>query len=279
MSTPSDTDRREFSTLYAEVAGPIGHLVLNRPARLNAINDTLMAELLEAIQWLDLHHELRVVIFKGAGRAFSAGADLSDLPFGGTRSDSGNSWLRRHQLGQVGTRLCEAIERMRAVTIAQVHGSAVGGGVLLMICCDLRLVAPGTIMFIPEVELGTIFSWGAVPRMVREIGPVLTKELVISCRRFTAEEALAWRWINRVVPLDQLEDAAEELALEIARKPSVPTILTKDHVNAIARVMGAGLTSYADGDLAIAMAAEKESQSAAKEYAKSKMGKRRELNK
>jgi enoyl-CoA hydratase/carnithine racemase len=279
MSTTSDiaspdTDRREFSTLYAEVAGPIGHLVLNRPECLNAINDTLMAEVLEAVQWLDLHHELRAVIFKGAGRAFSAGADLKNLPFAQTRPDSGNSWLVRRKLGQVGTRLCEAIEGMRAVTIAQVHGSAVGGGVLFMICCDLRLVAPDTVMFIPEVELGTIYSWGAVPRMVREIGPTLTKELVITCRRFTAEEALSWRWINRVVPFAQLQNEAEQLAREIARMPSVPTIITKDHVNAISKVMGAGLTSYADGDLAIAMGSDKESQSAARVYADSKIKRR-----
>lgn len=279
MSTTRDTDRREFSTLYAEVAGPIAHLVLNRPSCLNAINDALMDELLEAVHWLDLHHELRTVIFKGAGRAFSAGADLNNLPFAETRSDSGNTWLRRRKLGQTGTRLCEAIEQMRAVTIAQVHGAAVGGGVLFMICCDLRFVASDTVMFIPEVELGTIYSWGAVPRMVREIGPTLTKELVITCRRFTPEEALGWRWINRVVPLAQLEDEAEQLALAIARKPSVPAIITKDHVNAIARVMGAGLTSYADGDLAVAMATEKESQSAARDYAESKISKRRQLDK
>jgi enoyl-CoA hydratase/carnithine racemase len=115
--------------------------------------------------------------------------------------------------------------------------------------------------------------------MVREIGPTQTKDLVITCRRFTAEEAFSWRWINRVVPLDQLEKEAEQLAREIARMPSVPTIITKDHVNAISKVMGAGLTSYADGDLAIAMAADKESQSAAREYADSKIGKRRPRDK
>ena len=275
LNTEIETDRREFSTLYAEVAGPIGHLVLNRPASLNAINDAMLADLTEAVRWIDSHRELRVVIFKGHGSGFCAGADLNSLPFAQGRPETGNSWLYRREVGQIGTRLCEAIEQMHAVTIAQVHGCAVGGGVLFMIACDLRVVAEGTVMFIPEVDLGTPYSWGAVPRMVREIGPALTKELIITCRRFTPEEAREWRWINRVTSLDTLEKEVEQLASEIAQKPSVPVVITKDHVNAVARVMGAGLTSYADGDLALAMGVEEESLAAARKYAHSKMSKDR----
>jgi len=268
--------KHEFTTLTAEVTGAIGHLVLNRPERLNAINDAVMSELLEAVGWLDTHRELRVMIFKGAGRAFSAGADLKSLPGAETRVESGVSWLGRRKAGQIGARLCEAIEQMQAVTIAQVHGAAVGGGILLMASCDLRIVAHGTVMFIPEVDLGSPYSWGAIPRMVREIGPVLTKELVMTCRRFTPEEAKEWRWINRVVTLDRIEEEVEQLARELAAKPSVPLLITKDHVNAITRVMGAGITSYADGDLARAVAAEEESKVAVHEYAQATIGKKRD---
>jgi enoyl-CoA hydratase/carnithine racemase len=271
LNSEIENGRREFSTLYAEVNGRIGHLVLNRPASLNAINDAMLADLTEAVRWLDSYRELRVVIFEGHGRGFCAGADLNSLPFAQGRPETGNSWLYRRGVGQIGTRLIEAIEQMHAVTIAQVHGCAVGGGVLFMIACDLRVVAEGTVMFIPEIDLGSPYSWGAVPRMVREIGPALTKELIITCRRFTPEEAHEWRWINRVTSLDALEDEVEQLANEIAQKPSVPIIITKDHVNAVARVMGAGLTSYADGDLALAMAVEEESLAAARKYADSKM--------
>jgi enoyl-CoA hydratase/carnithine racemase len=234
-----------------------------------------MSEMLEAVGWLDSHPELRVVIFRGTGRAFSAGADLKSLPGAETRIESGKSWLARRKAGQIGTRLCEAIEQMQAVTIAQVHGAAVGGGVLLMVSCDLRIVAQGTVMFVPEVDLGSQYSWGAIPRMVREIGPVLTKELVMTCRRFTPEEAKEWRWINRVVPLEQIEEEVEQLARELAAKPSVPMMITKDHVNAITRVMAAGMTSYADGDLARAVFGEEEAEVALVDYAKSKVGKPR----
>jgi enoyl-CoA hydratase/carnithine racemase len=165
LDTEIETHRRDFSTLYTEVAGRIGHLVLNRPASLNAINDGMLADLTEAVRWIDSHRELRVVIFKGNGRGFCAGADLNSLPFAEGRPATGNSWLYRREAGQVGTRLIEAIEQMHAVTIAQVHGCAVGGGVLFMIACDL------------------------------------TRELIITCRRFTPEEARDWRWINRVTSL------------------------------------------------------------------------------
>jgi enoyl-CoA hydratase/carnithine racemase len=275
LSQMQEIEKREFTTLHASVAGAIGHLVLNRPERLNAINDALMSEMIEAVAWLDSHLELRVVIFKGAGRAFSAGADLKSLPGADTRIENGGSWIARRKAGQIGTRLCEAIEQMQAVTIAQVHGAAVGGGVLLMASCDLRVVAQGTVMFIPEVDLGAPYSWGAIPRMVREIGPALTKELVMTCRRFTPEEAKEWRWINRVVPLDRIENEVEQLARELAAKPSVPIMITKDHVNAITRVMSAGITSYADGDLARTVAAEEDAQAAVREYAESAIGTKR----
>jgi enoyl-CoA hydratase/carnithine racemase len=267
--------QHEYSTQIAEVDGPIGYLTLNRPARLNAINDELMREMIETLGWLDAHPELRVVILRGAGRAFSAGADLKEIPGGPSRLESGNSWLYRRRFGQIGRRLLDTIQNMQAVTVAQVHGAAVGGGVLLMAACDLRVVATGTVMFIPEVDLGTHYSWGAVPLLLRELGPAITRELIMTCRRFTAEEALAWRWINRVTAPDRLADEVMQLAQELVAKPSVPLAITKDHINAIMRVMSIGITSYADGDLAIAMATEKEAQAAGTAYAESKVGKTR----
>ena len=276
MSGTQESETRKFATLYATITDAIGHLVLNRPERLNAISDDLMRDMLEAIDWLDGHPELRVVVFKGAGRAFSAGADLKSLPGADTREESGKSWLVRRKAGQVGRRLCEAIEQLQAVTIAQVHGAAVGGGVLLMASCDLRIVARDTVMFIPEVDLGAPYSWGAIPRMVREIGPAITKELVMTCRRFTADEAKDWRWINRVVAPEVIEQEVEELARELAAKPSVPVMITKDHVNAIAQAMGAGYTSYADGDIARGLASEEDARKAVTDYAESKVGRTRQ---
>ena len=112
--------------------------------------------------------------------------------------------------------------------------------------------------------------------LLRELGPAITRELIMTCRRFTAEEALAWRWINRVTTADRLAKEVMQLAQELAAKPSVPVAVTKEHINAIMRLMSAGTTSYADGDLAIAMATEEEAQVAGAAYAESRIGKTRQ---
>jgi enoyl-CoA hydratase/carnithine racemase len=265
-SKTESKDVREFATLHAEVQGPRGRLVLNRPERLNAVNATMLRELAQAARWFDEHRELRVVIVSGAGRAFCAGADLKDSPAGEAFADGGKSWLYRREAGQYGLRAADALEQMRAVTIAQVHGWAVGGGVVLTAVCDLRVAADDAVFFIPEVDLGLPLAWGGIPRLVREIGPAMTKELVMTCRRFGAAEGKALGFLNRVVPPSQLEPEVEALAAELAEKPSVPVVVTKEHVNAVTRVMSAGLTPFADGDVLVAAAGEEESQASARAY-------------
>src|SRR5271166_5105166 len=100
-------DSREFQTIKAEVDGALGCLTLNRPERLNAVSATMLQELVEAARWFDAHAELRVVIVSGAGRAFSAGADLQDSPVGTGMPRSGNSWLHRREAGQYGLRAAD----------------------------------------------------------------------------------------------------------------------------------------------------------------------------
>jgi enoyl-CoA hydratase/carnithine racemase len=266
-------DMREFQTIRVEVDDALGRLTLNRPERLNAVGATMLQELAEAARWFDSHRELRVVIVSGAGRAFCAGADLKDSPAAAAaRLD--HSWLYRREVGQYGLRAADALEQMRAITIAQVHGYAVGGGLVLMAVCDLRVAADDAVFFIPEIELGIPLAWGGIPRLVREIGPALTKELVMTCRRFTPAEAKSIGFLNRVVPATQLESEVEQLALEMVAKPSVPVAITKEHVNAVARAMGAGMTAFADGDLLLGASAEEESRAAARAYQEKAFGKR-----
>ena len=255
-----------FETLAASVEGSIGRLVLNRPDRLNAIGAMMLRELVHAARWFDAQTEVRAVIVSGAGRAFSAGADLRDSPMAGAGPRSGMSWAERREIGQLGLRMADAVESMRAVTIAQVHGFAVGGGVVLAAACDLRVAADDAVFSIPEVELGIPLAWGGIPRLVREIGPALTKELVMTCRRFTPAEAKAAGFLNRVVPAAQLAGEAEALAREVAAMPSVPVIITKEHVNAVTRAMGAGSTSFADGDALLGAAFAPESVEAGQKY-------------
>lgn len=258
-------DTREFQTIQVEADDSgLGRLILNRPERLNAIGATMLQELAEAARWFDSHRELRVVIVSGAGRTFSAGADLQDMPAADARTP--RSWLYRREAGQYGLRAADALEQMRAVTIAQVQGYAVGGGVVLTAVCDLRIAAEDAWFFIPEIDLGIPLAWGGIPKLVREIGPAMTKELVMTCRRFSAAEAKAIGFVNRVVPLAKLQDEAEELARELLAKPSVPVAITKEHVNAVTRAMSAGITSFSDGDVLLGASAVEESRAAARAY-------------
>lgn len=235
----------EFETLNVEAQGELGFITLNRPGRLNAIGAAMLADLVAAARWFDARLEVRVVIIRGEGRCFSAGADLRDPP---TAADGDDPWQVRREAGQRGLRMINAIEQMRAVTIAQVHGYAVGGALLLMTACDLRVAAEDTVFFIPEVELGIPLAWGGIPRLVREIGPALTKELVMTCRRFSPAEAKAAGLLNRVVPADRVASEAEALAAEILAMPAGPVVATKDHVNAVAEAMAPALTAASDGD-------------------------------
>ena len=107
-----------FTTLELTVDGPIGQLWLNRPQRLNALSGTVLVELAAAARWFDEQDEVRVVIVGGRGRAFSAGADLDGFPA------TGDARLR--QAADAGRLMAEALEAMRAITIARVHGWCVG---------------------------------------------------------------------------------------------------------------------------------------------------------
>ncbi len=234
-------DLRTFETLRVERDGNLGLLTLARPERLNAVDGAMLRELVDASAWFDRQSAIDVVILRGEGRAFCAGADLKT----GRDAAVETTWRERREAGQLGRRAMDALEGMRAVTVAQVQGYAVGGGFLFMLACDLRVVAENAVFFIPEVELGLPLSWGGVPRMVREIGPALTKELVITCRRFGPREVASM--VNRIVPEDELEEKTFSLAREVARMPVVPAAMTKDHVNAVARAI-AGSTDFADGD-------------------------------
>lgn len=256
----------DFTTLKIEQKESIAFLTLNRPKRLNALSGTCLRELAEAANWFNQQKNIKVVIIRGAGRTFSAGADIHDFPNNPTESES---WIERRDKGQIGFRMTESIGNMHAVTIAQVHGFAIGGAFLLMLACDFRIVAEKTFFSIPEIDLGIPLSWGGIPKLVSEIGPAKTKELVMTCRRFDAKEAKELGLVNQVVALDNLEKACITLAENLASKPAVPIQMTKEQVNAVARHIGAAYVESAEGDMLQTVLKDPESKAAAMAYMKS----------
>ena len=144
--------------------------------------------------------------------------------------------------------MARAMDELRAVTIAKVRGWCVGGGVVLAAVCDLRVAADTARFRIPEVELGIPLAWGGIPRLVREIGPALTKELVMTCRDFGPDEARAAGFLNRVVPEADLDGAVDELVATLVRMPKLALLATKAHTNAVTESMVGTGRSWSDAD-------------------------------
>ena len=237
MSTPP-----EFQTIRVTCDGRRGTLTLNRPDRLNALSNEQMAEVADAPAWFDHQGDLRVVVVRGAGRAFSAGFDLS--VFG----DDGPSPAGGRVPADTGRLMADALERTSPVLIAALHGHVGGGGLVVAAACDLRIATTDVSFSIPEVDLGIPLAWGGIPRLVREIGPALTKELVMTCRPFGAEEAMAAGFLNRIVAADALDSTIEEMAEAVASRPRVAVLATKRHVNAVTDQMVGTGRSWSDAD-------------------------------
>ena len=218
------------SEIVVTVDGGVGGLRLNRPDRLNALTASVMSAVIEAAEWFDAQPRVRAVVISGAGDAFCAGVDIAE--FGSM--DSLEASLPAFRLGAT---FVSTVESMRPITVAALHGNVVGGGVVLAAACDLRVAAEDTSFSIPEVDLGIPLLWDAIPRLVREIGPARTRELVMTCRPFTAAEAENLGFLNRVVPAAEVSIAANALAREVAARPPVPVEMTKRQV---AAALGAG---------------------------------------
>src|SRR3954451_7308982 len=229
----SGTTEPPFSDLQVSADGPVGSLVLSRPDRLNALTYETLRELAAAARWFDEQRDVKVVVVRGEGRAFCAGFDARAFGASGAGAIPGGAGSPRAN-ADLGRAMSDAIGDMRAVTIAQVHGHAVGGGVVLMMACDLRVVSDDVKLSLPEMDLGVPLTWGAVPRLVREIGPAATKDLVLTCREVGAEEAQRIGLVNAIAPADGLDGAVAEMAASIARKSRLTLEQTKRQVDAAA---------------------------------------------
>ena len=252
----------DWSTLTATVDGRIGRLTLTQPDKLNPLGTVPLAEIAEAASWFDTT-DASVVIVTGEGRGFSSGFDLRE--FAG-RDGDGDAAMSGRDQADLGRRMAEAMERMRALSIAAVKGPCVGGGVVLAGVCDLRVAADDTVFSIPEVDLGIPLAWGGIPRLVREIPPAIARELVLTCRPFDAAEARSIGFVNRVVPRADLESTVDELAAQIAAKAPAVVRATKRQVNEALEDMASTVGAWADADLLGAALADPEARAAARAY-------------
>lgn len=223
------------NTLLAELDEDIGIIVLSRPKALNAINTQMVAEL-ESILRAWAVKKLSALIITGEGKAFAAGADISEM--------SHFSAVEAQQFALSGQRILRLLENFPAPTIAAVNGFALGGGCELAMCCDLILAAPRAIFGQPEVKLGVIPGFGGTQRLVRRVGRQSALELMMTGRNVKAEEAVSLGIALRIE--DNVLDAAKELAGKIAKNGPVAVRLVKEVVNTTDRLdMDTGLAQEA----------------------------------
>lgn len=181
---------------------------MSRPEAANALSRRLVSELRSAVGAIAADRAVRAVVVTGAGKAFSAGADLKERR-GFTLDET------RAFLDELGATLRE-LAALPCPVIAAINGAAFGGGLEVALACDLRIAAEGAPMGLVETRLGIIPGAGGTQRLARLIGVARAKELIFTGRRFDAAAARAWGIVQDVVPPEELGAATARLAAEIA---------------------------------------------------------------
>jgi enoyl-CoA hydratase/carnithine racemase len=234
----------ETSSLKRENHGAVEFLTLNRAAKLNALNGELLNALMRALDEVELNSAVRVVVITGAGRAFSAGADIAGFR---RYLEAGPQEAVVHFM-RPGHQLTRRIESFAKPIIAAVNGLAFGGGCELVESTHIALAADTATFSKAEINIGIIPTFGGTQRLPRNVGRKAAIELILTGRTFDAAEAVMLGLVNRVVPSAKLLDESLALANLLASKPPLT----------LASALGAihrGMDAAIDDGLAIEEAA------------------------
>ncbi len=197
--------------IYEKAADGIAWLTLNRPDVLNAINMAMRDSLWDTMHAMRDDPDVRVVIFRGAGdRAFSAGADISEFGTAPSYVEARRARRERDLWGFM-------LSLDRVIMIAAIHGYALGAGIELSMCCDIRLASEDARIGLPEVSLGYIPSAGGTQTLPRHVPPGIAMQMIPTGDPIDATTALRYGLVQRVVPRERLYGEAESLAREVLR--------------------------------------------------------------
>lgn len=188
----------------------VATITLNRPDHLNAINLAMRDLLWEYLETCRDLPDVKVLVFRGEGRAFSAGADISEF---GTAPSIMAARRARHERD-----VWSLLLSLHCVTIARMHGFCFGAGLELPLCCDVRIAAEGATFAVPEVTLGYIPSAGGTQTLPRTIPPGVAADMILTGQPIDTIAALRWGLVKRVVPVEML-DAAVEGEIQLALAP------------------------------------------------------------
>lgn len=209
-------------SVYLSISGPVGEIILDRPAKHNALTPAMYRQLADCCSDANECDAVRVVIFHGAGeRAFCAGSDIKAM------DSYGDFWRWRNRLDYI-----PPILALRKPAIAAVKGWALGGGLEIALACDLRIAARGAVFAAPEVTLGWNGAGGAAQHLTRLCGYGQAMRLLLTGERFDAEEAKRIGMIEWLVEDGEALTKAREIAAGIAAHSPVATQAVKAAVRA-----------------------------------------------
>jgi enoyl-CoA hydratase len=211
----------EFISVESQYQKHIALIRLNRPKELNALNLQLMGELRDALKQLDEDDAVRVIVLAGNEKAFAAGADIKQM--------AGKSAIDMLNVDQFST--WDQIRKTKKPLIAAVSGFALGGGCELSMTCDMIVAAESAKFGQPEIKIGVMPGAGGTQRLTNAVGKAKAMEMVLTGSFISAEEALQYGLVNKVVPTEMYLDAAIELAAKIAEMSPVAAKLAKEAVN------------------------------------------------
>ncbi|MCU4750468.1 3-hydroxyacyl-CoA dehydrogenase/enoyl-CoA hydratase family protein [Halobacteria archaeon AArc-curdl1] len=211
-----ETIRLEYPTEY------VGHIVLDRPHRMNTISSELLDELSTAIDLLEDDDSVRAILLTGEGeKAFSAGADVQSMAAGGADP------IGAVDLSEQGQTTFGKLERCEMPVVAGIDGYCLGGGMELATCADIRIASERSELGQPELNLGLIPGWGGTQRLSNIVGEGRAKEIILTADRYEAETLEEYGFVNDVVDNDELLDAALEMTEKLAGGPPIAQRFTK----------------------------------------------------
>lgn len=220
---PSDAAPR----VHLEVDGPVATITNDNPAKHNAFDDDMDAQLFAILGEIRSDPAIRAVVWRGEGKSWSSGRDVAAI---GTNVTE----MTHHELMRRGHRGIQQLWEMDAPVIVACKGWVMGGSFQRALLCDIRVAAEGTRFRLPEVGHGVIPDTGGMAVLHQMAGPGLVRDMVLTGRVLEAEEALAHGIVSRVVAADELESTAREMAESIAKAPAVTVKLARkvlDHLS------------------------------------------------
>ena len=197
-----------YEMILAKTRGRVGLLTLNRPQAMNALNNQLMRELMDALEAFDKNDAIGAIVITGNEKAFAAGADIKEMA-----DKTIQQMMDRDHVAAFGR-----IRTIQKPVIAAVSGWALGGGCEIALSCDMIVASDSARFGQPEINIGVIPGAGGTQRLTRAVGKAITMEMILNDRRLTAQEAYQFGMVNRVVPVEGYLEEALKLAEQIASR-------------------------------------------------------------